>query len=133
VAEPDLVKLGIRLAAAVAVVVAIATAAMAQNYPDRPIRMISPHPVGVATDVIGRALALKLQDDLGQAMVMENHPGANGIIAEAWSPRRRRMATRCSSLRAPISPTPSSPTRCRSMSSRTSRRSPSWRRPTGWR
>lgn len=44
--------------------------------------MISPHPVGVATDVIGRALALKLQDQIGQAVVVENHPGADGIIAE---------------------------------------------------
>jgi tripartite-type tricarboxylate transporter receptor subunit TctC len=82
VAARRLAKLRVRSAAAVAVVAAVATAAVADSYPDRPIRMISPHPVGVATDVIGRALALKLQDDLGQPVVMENHPGANGILAE---------------------------------------------------
>ncbi len=74
--------LKVRLAAALAVAATVTTAAMAANYPDRTIRMISPHPAGVATDVIGRTLALKLQETLGQPVVMENHPGANGIIAE---------------------------------------------------
>ncbi len=75
------------LAAAVAIAAAVTSAAMAENYPDRSIRIISPHPVGVATDVIGRALALKLQDNLGQPVVMENRPGANGIIAESYVAR----------------------------------------------
>lgn len=70
------------LVAALIITAVAATAAAAEIYPDRTIRMISPHPVGVATDVIGRALALKLQENLGQPVVMENHPGANGIIAE---------------------------------------------------
>lgn len=74
--------LKVRLAAALAVAATVTTAAMAANYPDRTIRMISPHPAGVATDVIGRTLALKLQETLGQPVVVENHPGANGIIAE---------------------------------------------------
>jgi len=69
--------------AAVVIAAAIGATATAQTYPSRTIRMISPHPGGVATDVIGRSLALKLQEQIGQPIVMENHPGADGIIAES--------------------------------------------------
>lgn len=72
---------GLALAAAI-VAAAFVVGAQAETYPDRSIRLISPHPVGVATDVIGRAVALDLQQHLGRPVVMENHPGANGIIAE---------------------------------------------------
>lgn len=57
------------------------SAAAADVYPDRTIKIVSPHPVGVATDVLGRALAVKLQESMGQAVVVENRPGANGIVA----------------------------------------------------
>ena len=58
-----------------------ATPAAADEYPSRTIKIISPHPVGVATDIIGRALAVKLSESLGQPVVLENRPGANGQIA----------------------------------------------------
>jgi tripartite-type tricarboxylate transporter receptor subunit TctC len=61
---------------------AIAVPALADDYPNRSIKIVSPHPPGVATDVLGRALAVKLSADLGQPVVVENRPGANGIVAD---------------------------------------------------
>jgi tripartite-type tricarboxylate transporter receptor subunit TctC len=55
--------------------------AWAQDYPSRVIRIVSPHPPGIATDVLGRALAQKLNEALGQPVIVENRPGANGIVA----------------------------------------------------
>jgi tripartite-type tricarboxylate transporter receptor subunit TctC len=60
---------------------AITAPAQAEDYPNRSIKIVSPHPAGVATDVLGRALAVKLSANLGQPVVVENRPGANGIVA----------------------------------------------------
>ncbi|HSN39533.1 MAG TPA: tripartite tricarboxylate transporter substrate binding protein [Burkholderiales bacterium] len=54
--------------------------ASAQNYPSRPIRMISPNPPSGANDTIGRIVANKLTDLLGQQMVVDNRGGAGGIL-----------------------------------------------------
>jgi tripartite-type tricarboxylate transporter receptor subunit TctC len=54
----------------------------AETYPSRAITIISPHPVGVATDILARALGEKLSPALGQSIIVENRPGANGVIAE---------------------------------------------------
>ena len=54
--------------------------AMAQDYPVRPIRMISPNAAGSSIDVLGRILAQKLGDALGQQIVVENRAGAGGAI-----------------------------------------------------
>jgi len=61
---------------------AIAAPAQAEDYPNRTIKIVTPHPAGVATDVLGRALAVKLSLELGQPVVVENRPGANGIVAD---------------------------------------------------
>ena len=53
--------------------------AHAQNWPAKPIRLISPFPPGGAVDLMSRAIAVKL-DSLGQSVIVENKPGANGII-----------------------------------------------------
>jgi tripartite-type tricarboxylate transporter receptor subunit TctC len=60
---------------------ALAGAALAQPaYPNRPLRMIVPWPPGQATDVAGRVVAQKLAETLGQPVVVDNRPGAGGMI-----------------------------------------------------
>ncbi len=57
-----------------------AVPAWAQAYPARPIRMVVPFPAGGSTDVIARALSVKLTELLGQPVIIDNRPGASGNI-----------------------------------------------------
>lgn len=54
-------------------------AAHAQDFPTKPIRMIVPFPAGGGTDVTARLISVKMGETLGQPVVIENRPGANGI------------------------------------------------------
>lgn len=54
--------------------------AHAQNYPQRPIRMVIGLPAGGSTDVMGRIVAARLAERVGQQVVVDNRPGASGII-----------------------------------------------------
>ncbi len=58
-------------------------ASFAQAYPTKPVRMIVPFPAGGATDVLARALSIKLGEKLGQSVVVENRPGAGGTIGSS--------------------------------------------------
>jgi tripartite-type tricarboxylate transporter receptor subunit TctC len=62
---------------------AISGDARAQTYPDRPIRMIVPFAAGGGSDSVGRVIAQKLTEALGQQVVVENRPGAGGTIGAA--------------------------------------------------
>lgn len=57
------------------------TVGHAQNYPDRPIRIIITFPAGGTSDILTRILGSKLSEALGQPIVVDNRPGAAGIIA----------------------------------------------------
>ena len=57
-----------------------AVVAQAQDYPQRPIRMIIGLPPGGSTDIMGRQLAAKLAERFGQQVVVDNRAGASGII-----------------------------------------------------
>jgi len=54
--------------------------AMAQGYPNKPIKAIVPFAAGSATDQIGRAFAQKMSEQLGQPIVIENKAGVNGML-----------------------------------------------------
>jgi tripartite-type tricarboxylate transporter receptor subunit TctC len=58
----------------------LATSAAAQGYPNRPIKWIVPYTPGGITDSVTRLVTAKLQDSLGQPIVIENKPGANSQI-----------------------------------------------------
>src|SRR5262245_360401 len=57
-----------------------AAPAMAQSYPTKPVRFVLPYPPGGGSDTIGRPLAQKLGEGLGQQFIFENRGGASGNI-----------------------------------------------------
>ena len=60
--------------------VAIATPAQAQKYPDRPIRIIAQFQPGTSTDILARVIGQKLTESWGQQVVVDNRPGAGGLV-----------------------------------------------------
>jgi tripartite-type tricarboxylate transporter receptor subunit TctC len=64
----------------VAAALFVASAALAQTYPNKPIRIIIAQAPGSATDVISRVVANRLQESLGQPVVIEARPGAGGAV-----------------------------------------------------
>ena len=86
---PQSVRRVSRLLPVMGVLLAIASAvcplssATAQDYPTKPIKLIIPYPPGGATDVIGRIVALKMSEALGQQLIVDNRAGATGSIGAA--------------------------------------------------
>lgn len=77
-------KAFIRSFAAFALSLALAGAAAAQGWPSRPIRIISPWAPGGPAEGLARVVTLKMSEALGQPIVIEAKPGANGTIGTAF-------------------------------------------------
>ena len=58
----------------------VASAAQAQNFPTKPVRLIVPFPAGGSTDIVGRTLAQKLTEMWGQSVIVENRAGGSTMI-----------------------------------------------------
>ena len=58
-----------------------AGSAFAQDYPSRPVKIIVPYSPGGSTDIIGRIVAQRLSESLGQSFLVDNRPGASGNLA----------------------------------------------------
>src|ERR1700761_1343987 len=58
----------------------IAASAIAQNWPTRPVTMVVPFAPGGGTDVLGRIVARRMTETLGQQVIVENIGGAGGMI-----------------------------------------------------
>ena len=71
----------ILLLAALAVAV---PAAIAQTWPDRPVRIVAPFAPGGSADTLGRLVAQKLAESFKQSFVVENRPGAGGVIGSEF-------------------------------------------------
>src|SRR4030088_3478007 len=63
-----------------AMLVAVSAVYAQQDFPNRPMRMIVPWPPGQAADLVGRVMAQKMGEVLGQQIVIDNRAGAGGMI-----------------------------------------------------
>ena len=91
--------MAIRAKLRVATLALLATAAAhaqntAQNFPTRPLRLIIPMGAGGATDIFIRTIVPKLSDILGQQVVVDNRPGANGVIGDEMAVKAAPDGTR---------------------------------------
>src|SRR5437762_7846671 len=64
----------------IAALLAVSTGSFAQTYPSKPIHIIVPYPAGGTSDILARTIGQRLSESLGQPIIVENKPGANGNV-----------------------------------------------------
>jgi len=69
---------GIRCTLVACVACTLGMPALAQNWPQRPVRLVVPYTPGGGADIVARVLGQKLADQTGGSFVIENRPGAGG-------------------------------------------------------
>jgi tripartite-type tricarboxylate transporter receptor subunit TctC len=78
----------VALRTAVVVLTALgASAAAAQGYPTKPVRLIAPYPAGGSSDLVARVVAQKFSDRYGQQFVVDNRAGAGGVLGTEMAAR----------------------------------------------
>ena len=73
-------KLRSTLLTAAGLLLALTTAAAAQDYPNKAVRLIIPFPPGGSNDVVGRMIGTQLSERLGKQVVVDNRAGAGGVV-----------------------------------------------------
>ena len=79
--------LSIAAGAALAAGATVVSVGHAQDYPTRPVRIIVPFSPGTGSDVLGRVLAQKVSEQLGQTVVIDNRPGGSGAMGTEMTAR----------------------------------------------
>jgi tripartite-type tricarboxylate transporter receptor subunit TctC len=84
----------------------VAGVTAAQNYPSKPVRLVLPFPPGAPNDMVGRALGLKLSQQLGESVVPEKQPRAGGNKGQGLAAAQPgdRYNKELSNPRVPINP-----------------------------
>ena len=70
-----------RLAATAAMLIAAGAASAQSSFPSKPVRLFVPYPAGGAVDILARTLGDELSKQWGQPVIVENRPGAGGVVA----------------------------------------------------
>ncbi len=65
---------------AAGLLIALTTSVAAQDYPNRPVRLIIPFPPGGSNDVVGRMIGTQLSEQLGKQVIVDNRAGAGGVV-----------------------------------------------------
>src|ERR1700688_3172161 len=74
-------RLGLLILGAACLALSAGAASAQDKYPSRPIKILVPYAPGGATDIVARVLGDRLRDSMGATIVVENKPGAYGILA----------------------------------------------------
>src|SRR5262247_4583665 len=80
-AEEATMRKDVSLLAALVACIAGASPVHAQQWPDKPVRILVPFPPGGGTDIQARLLSTAFQKSMGQNFIVDNRTGANGLIA----------------------------------------------------